>query len=261
VSETTAVINVTREDWTGVIGLARPRASNCLTMQAFDDIGRALREFEAEPAMRAVIVRAQGKNFCTGADLSEVKAKRASRAGMDEFLQCGHRVLSALEASRLITVAAVQGLCLAGGLELVLACDVAFSDRSARFGDQHATFGLAPGWGGSQRLPRAIGLRRALDLFLSARWIDAETAAAWGLVNYVSADGALYQDALDYCAKLGERSRAGLALMKRLARRGLELPMVDALALEMCEVAEPLLSSDVGEGIAAFEDKRKPRFR
>jgi enoyl-CoA hydratase/carnithine racemase len=253
-------INAFRANDTGVVELARPNVFNCLSIEMFDEIGRALREYEQDPSMRALLIQAQGKHFCTGADLAQFKAKRASRAELDEFLQSGHVILRALEGSRLPVIAAVRGLCLAGGLELVLACDVVFADRSARFGDQHAQFGLAPGWGGSQRLPRAIGLRRAMDLFFSARWIDAETASSWGLVNYVSAEGAASRDALDYCAKLSERSADGLALMKRLARRGLDLGLGDALPMAMAEVAEPLRSAQVGEGIAAFEQKRKPNF-
>ena len=259
-SEPYSLIAVSREGDTGVIELARPKAFNCLSVEAFGEIERALRSFEADANTRALLIRAQGKHFCTGADLGQVKARRASRDAMEDFLRLGHEVLCAIEASRLISIAAVQGLCLAGGLELMLACDVVFAEKTAQFGDQHGQFGLAPGWGGSQRLPRTIGLRRAMDLFVSVRWIDTDTALAWGLVNYVCEEGALVRDPLEYCAKLATRSRSGLALMKSLARRGLELPLAEGLALERQDVVDPLLSLQVGEGIAAFEEKRKPAF-
>ena len=153
----------------------------------------------------------------------------------------GHAVLRRFEASTLPVVAACQGLCLAGGLELMLACDVVFAARDARFGDQHAQFGLVPGWGGSQRLPRLVGLRRALDLFYSARWIDAETALQWGLVNHVVAPEALAAEALAYCKAIGARSRGGLATMKRLARVGLEGTLDAGLSIEESQAPGAIL--------------------
>ena len=168
-----------------------------------------------------MLIRAQGKNFCTGAELGEVRSVRGDHAALSHFIDNGHAVLSALEESRLPVVAAVQGLCLAGGLETMMACDVVFAARGARFGDQHGQFGLVPGWGGTQRLPRIAGLRRAMDLFLSVRWIEAEQAEQWGLVNYVVDDEALQAEALAFCAKLATRSAPGVSLMKRLARGGM----------------------------------------
>jgi enoyl-CoA hydratase len=166
-----------------------------------------------------------------------------------------------MEASPLPIVAACQGLCLAGGLELMLGCDLVFAARGARFGDQHAQFGLVPGWGGSQRLTRLVGLRRALDLYFSARWIDAETAAAWGLINEVVEADQLHDHALAWCRVAAERSYSGMAAMKRLARQGLSMPLGDALALEETVAVDALLDSDVTEGLAAFRARRKPQFR
>lgn len=253
-------ITASRAGSVGVIELARPKSFNCLSVGMFEEIVQALRSFEADATVRTLLIQAQGRNFCTGADLGEVKARRESAADLDAFLRRGHEALRALESSRLPVLGLVQGLCLAGGLELMLACDVVFADPGARFGDQHAQFGLAPGWGGSQRLPRAIGLRRAMDLFLGVRWIDAPTALSWGLVNYVCEEGALAREAMEYATKLGERSSGGLALMKRIARKGLDLDLSTALEFEIAEVAEPLRSAQVAEGIAAFEEKRKPVF-
>jgi enoyl-CoA hydratase len=244
----------------GIIELARPRVFNCLSIRVFDLIRDALRRFEADPALRAVLIRAQGKNFCTGAELGEVKALRPDHAGLTHFIDNGHAVLSALEESRLPVVAAVQGLCLAGGLELMLACDLVFAARDARFGDQHGQFGLVPGWGGSQRLPRVVGLRRAMDLFLSVRWIMAEQAELWGLVNYVVDEESLHADSLAFCEKLALRSGPGLALMKRLARSGLDGSLSAGLRLEARAAVPALGSPDVTEGLAAFEGKRVPVF-
>lgn len=246
---------------TGVLELARPDAFNCLSASIFNLMEEALDRFEAsDSGVRSILVRAQGKHFCTGADLNELKAVRADADSLRAFLQKGHGALNRLQASRLPVVAAVQGLCLAGGLELMLSCDVVFADSAARFGDQHGKFGIIPGWGGTQRLPRVIGPRRAKDLLLSARWIDADTALQWGLVNYVCEPGTLAQTSGDYCAMLATRSRQGLASMKRLADAGLDGTLAEGLKMEESDALNTLRLQDVEEGIAAFEGRREPVF-
>ena len=258
---TTPVVLALRDESVGIIELARPDKFNCLSLAMHEGLGHALTEFERPGSgVRAILLRAQGKQFCTGADLDEVRALRARPVDLAGFMTLGHAVLRRFEASALPVVAACQGLCLAGGLELMLACDVAFAARDARFGDQHAQFGLVPGWGGSQRLPRLVGLRRALDLFYSARWIDAETALQWGLVNQVVEPDRLWSEALAYCKAIGTRSRGGLATMKRLARAGLDETFDAGLSIEESQAPSVILGADVGEGLEAFLARRKPNF-
>jgi enoyl-CoA hydratase len=257
-----APLDVSRAGPVGILELARPEKFNSLSIAVTESLQVALDAFEAPGSgIRAVLVRAQGKNFCTGADLDEVLGLRGDADEVRRFIGPAHRALRRLEASPLPVVAACQGLALAGGLELMMACDVVFAAADARFGDQHAQYGLLPGFGGSQRLPRIVGVRRALDLFFSARWIDAETALRWGLVNHVVPPDALADAALDYCHMLATRSRPGLAMMKRLARAGLEGSLDAGLALEEGEVVDGLLHDDASEGLAAFRGRRAPRFQ
>ncbi len=244
----------------GTIELARPDKFNCLSRAAWSEIDQARAAFEANANVRVIVIRARGENFCTGADLDEVTAIRNDLAKLRAFLDVGHRALLALEASPLPVVIAVQGLCLAGGLELMLAGDVVFAAHSARFGDQHAQFGLIPGWGGSQRLPTLIGQRRALELLLSARWLSADEAHAFGLVNYVSSDTGLDADTTAYAMQLAERSRQGLAQMKRLVRAGMKRSDADAMAAEASAAASHIMGADAEEGLAAFAARRKPAF-
>ena len=253
---------VSRSGAVGIIELARPEKFNCLSMSAHAGIEAALDGFEQPGSgVRAILIRAQGKHFCTGADLHEVKSLRGDPAKLKHFISYGHGVLKRLERSDLPVVAACQGLTLAGGSELMLACDIIFAAKDARFGDQHAQFGLIPGWGGSQRIPRIVGLRRGLDLFFSARWIDAVTAEQWGLVNYVVEPDQLGEAALAYCTKLAMRSRIGIATMKRLARQGMESSSEVGLQLEEDLASAALLDDDVSEGLAAFEARRTPVFK
>lgn len=250
---------VSRHGATAVLELARPDKFNCLSSALHAAIEAALGAAEADPACRALLIAAQGKHFCTGADLAEVQALRAA-GRFDEFIAHGHRVLCRLESSPLPVVIAVQGLCLAGGLELALAGDVILAGETAKFGDQHAQYGLVPGWGGSQRLPRRVGLGRALELMFWARWLDAAEARDWGLVAQVIPDAELRDRALAWCEQLATRSRPGLATMKRLARDGADLPLAEALALERRLALEAMSGPDVDEGLAAFGERRPPRF-
>lgn len=258
----TEAVLVSQEGAVGIIELARPDKFNCLSQEVHDGLDAAITQHEtAGSGVRALLIRAQGAHFCTGADLQQVKGLRTKPDELRAFLGFGHAVLRRFEASPLPVVAACQGLCLAGGLELMLACDVVFAARDAKFGDQHAQFGLVPGWGGSQRLPRLIGLRRAMDLFYSARWMGADEALAVGLVNSVCEPDQLGAEALAYCHKMAARSREGLALMKQLARQGLEGTLSDGLRLEERLAPPVLMGDDVSEGLAAFEGRRKPVFK
>ncbi|MGA0569994.1 enoyl-CoA hydratase/isomerase family protein [Variovorax sp. VNK109] len=243
----------------GIIELARPDSFNSLTPNMVSALSAAVISFEADASIRAVLVCAQGKNFCSGADLQSLNAIRQDERALRNFLSAGHALMRQIECSALPFVAACQGLCLAGGLELMLACDVVFADSTARFGDQHAKFGVIPGLGGSQRLPRIVGQRRAMDLFLSAKWIDASEAERFGLVNRVVTDG-LMEAAVAYCDELATRSPEGLALMKRLARQGLDMALPTALAMEVDAASRFLQGADTGEGLRAFSERRAPVF-
>lgn len=254
-------LRVDRAGAVGILELARPDKYNALSIALTGALQSAFDDFERpDSGVRAVLLRAQGRNFCTGADLAEVLSLRGDADAVRRFIGPGHRAMRRIEASPLPVVVACQGLALAGGLELMMACDVAFAASDARFGDQHAQYGLLPGFGGSQRLPRIVGLRRAMDLFYSARWIDADTALQWGLVNHLVSPEALAGAALDYCTALADRSGPGVALMKRLARTGLEGTLDAGLAMEERDVTEGLLHGDVTEGLAAFQSRRPPRF-
>ncbi len=255
------VINAFIEGNVGIIELARPEKFNCLSLEVHDRISTERAKFEANRDIRSILIRAQGKHFCTGADLTEVKGKLNDPVALDHFISFGMKNLRALETSHLPVVVAVQGLCLAGGIELMLACDVCFAAETAQFGDQHAQFGLIPGWGGSQRLTRLMGLRRALDLMFSARWLKAGEAKEAGLVNYIVPDADLHKAALDYCQTIATRSRPGIAEMKRLAREGADLGIDQQMRLERDSAVRALPSVDVAEGLDAFENRRKPAFK
>jgi enoyl-CoA hydratase/carnithine racemase len=256
-----APVTATIDGNVGIIELSRPEKLNCLSLEVHECIAAARAEFEANRDVRAILIRAQGKHFCTGADLTEVKEKLNDPIGLDQFIGFGMDSLRKLEQSPLPVIVAVQGLCLAGGIELMLAADVCFAAATAQFGDQHAQFGLIPGWGGSQRLTRLMGQRRALDLMFSARWLKADEAKEAGLVNYIVPDDDLHTAAQEYCQTMATRSRPGIAEMKRLAREGADMSIDQQMRLERDAAVRALPSADVAEGLDAFEKRRTPDFK
>ena len=247
-------------DGVGIATLNRPEKFNCISSELLAGLSEALARFEDDAAVRSMLIRSNGKQFCTGADLLEITDARKQARTVAQWVSSFHGVLNALEASPLPIVAAVQGLALAGGLEIILACDVVFAADSAQLGDQHAQFGLVPGGGGTQRLPRLVGLRRALELMYSARWLDAAEAERWGLVNHVVPAAELEEASLKFCVELAGRSPQGLTAMKHLARKGLAMSPADGLRLEEVSVVDELMSDSVTEGLAAFRERRRPVF-
>jgi len=256
----TTLVQTNIRNGVGIIEFTQPKRFNCLSMEVFRQFGAAIKSFEEDTTVGVVLLCAQGKNFCTGAELDEVIALRQNAGRLRAFLEQGHAVLNAIEDSHLPVVAAVQGLCLAGGLEVVMACDVVMAATDARFGDQHAQFGLVPGWGGSARLPRLVGQRRAMDLMLSARWISADEAQNWGLISHVIEPDQLHDQAYSYCHAVTQRSRTGIALMKRLSSLAARDRLRADLRTETDCVVPVLMGADATEGLRAFKERRTPKF-
>lgn len=244
----------------GVLCLNRPDKFNCISTGLVASLNAGIDELEGNPDVRVMVVHGAGKVFCTGADLTEILKTRESEADLHVLLDNLLKVLRRLETSELPVVVAVHGLALAGGLEIVMACDVVFAARSAKLGDQHAQYGLVPGGGNSQRLARVVGRRRALDLMFSARWLGADEALSWGLINYVVDDEELLDAAMRYANKLAGHSAPGLAMIKRMAGEGLDLPLQDGLELEVRLAAAGLRTPDSDEGLTAFSERRAPSF-
>lgn len=253
-------VSVHIEGAVGVLELNRPDKFNCISMALVKSLNEGMDSLESNADIRAIVIRGAGKVFCTGADLTEIVQTRKSEADMHKLLDDLLRGLRRLETSPLPIIAAVHGLALAGGLEIVMSCDIVFAARSAKIGDQHAQYGLVPGGGNSQRLARVLGRRRALDLMFTARWLTADEALDWGLVNYVIDDEQLFDAAMEYANKLASHSSSGLAMIKRMTDEGLDMSLADGLAHEIKLAAKGLRTRDSDEGLQAFQERRKPTF-
>lgn len=243
--------------------LNRPQALNAISPAMIDDLNAALDGIEGRRSLSALVITGAGRAFCAGADL---KAARERADGADaaevnaDFLDRLRRILSRIEQFPAPVVAAVNGLALAGGLELVLCCDLVVAAAGAKLGDAHANYGLVPGGGSSVRLPRKIGPARAKYLLYTGEFLPAATLADWGLVNRVVPDQDLAQAVEELTATLAAKSPVGLRRMKRMIDDGLEQSLEAALRYELALNAQHAASHDRAEGLAAFAEKRQPRF-
>lgn len=241
-----------------ILRLNRPEKFNALSRQLVDELRAAVAGVN-DSDTKVMILAANGRGFCAGADLKERKIMS------DEEKYIHNRAISALAdeiaASPVPTIAAINGLALGGGCELSLACDIRFAAEGASIGLTEARIGAMPGAGGSQRLPRIIGLARALEMMYSGEPTTAEKALEWGLANAVVAPERLDDHALDFAVLLASRAQKTAALLKRAVYGGLDSKLAEGLELERLAITEILASDDYKEGLAAFAEKRSPNFR
>jgi enoyl-CoA hydratase len=242
------------------ITLDRPAQLNAISPELLEDLDRACALVEGDASVRVVTLTAAGRAFCAGADLRAVRELSPDAARWSAFMGLWHRVFDRIEALPVPVIAGVHGLALAGGLELVLVADLVVADEAARLGDQHANFGLVAGGGGSQRLPRLIGARRAKELMLLGGWLGAAEALAWGLVNRIAPAGTVTAAVEEIAATLAAGSPSANRTVKALVNRAFDAKLGEGLALERRLVALHMRSADAAEGLRAFAEKRKPVF-
>lgn len=245
------------------ITLNRPRELNAINPAMLDRLDTILDEVEADQAVRCAVITGAGRAFCAGADLAFVHAMPAAEreAATMAFLRRASAAMSRIEALPKPVIAAVNGATVAGGLEIVLCCDLILAAESARIGDGHAKYGLLPGAGGSARLPRRVGAVRANQMFFTGDLVPAAALVAAGLVNDVVPDAELVVATERLAETIAARSPLGLRRMKELARASLEGPLDAALERELAVNAGYAGSFDRNEGLAAFAERREPVFQ
>lgn len=241
------------------IRIDRPDALNALNQAVVEGIAHGL-DHALESGVRCVVLTGRGRAFCTGVDLKVVGSLGGDMAPLLEFVDRLCSLIERIERHPQPVVAAINGLALAGGLELALACDVIFAAEDARIADAHANYGLFPGAGAAAKLPRRIGVNRALELLFTGDFATAAALNDAGLVNRVLPADRLEDAVMELAATIARRSPEGLARMKRTVRETVDLPLADALTREYAEFAEHMRGPAAAEGIAAFNDKRQPSF-
>ncbi len=257
-------LKIREEERHVAITLNRPAALNSISPLMVEELNAVLDELEGRKTLCALSLTGEGRAFCTGVDLKEAqkRMKGGDAASVNsQFLDDLRKLLLRLEAFPAPVIAAVNGLALAGGLEMVLACDLVLAAQSAKLGDAHANYGLVPGGGSSIRLPRIIGPIRAKQMIFSGDFFPASQLMDWGLVTEVATDEELPACLKNWVTKLTGRSPLGLRRMKRMVNDGQGMSLEAGLRYELSLNAQHASSNDRLEGLAAFNEKRSPDFK
>ena len=250
-------ILVTRDERVGTITLNRPQALNALNSQVMHEVTGAAAEFDADPGIGAIIITgAGGKAFAAGADIKEMSELSFSEVFEADFFAAWGR----LAAVRTPLIAAVAGYALGGGCELAMMCDVLIAADTAKFGQPEIKLGVLPGMGGSQRLTRAIGKAKAMDLILTGRLMGAEEAERAGLVARIVPPEDLMTEAAAVATTISQMSRSAARMAKEAVNRAFESTLAEGLLYERRLFHSAFATADQSEGMAAFIDKRPPTF-
>ncbi len=242
----------------GLVTLNRPKALNALNDALMNELGDALAAFDADEAIGAMVVTGSDKAFAAGADIGAMKDWGYMDVYKGEYIT---RNWERMRSIRKPVIAAVAGYALGGGCELALMCDIIIAADTAKFGQPEIKLGIIPGAGGTQRLPRAVGKAKAMDLVLTARMMDAAEAERAGLVSRVVSADKLIDEALACAAQIAEFSLPSVMMAKEAVNRAYESPLAEGMLFERRLFHALFATEDQKEGMAAFVEKRKPKFR
>jgi len=251
-----------KRDQAGWVYLNRERDMNSISAIMIAELANALATTEEDNDIRALILTGKGKAFCAGADLKEVLSGFGAKKGPEtDYLERIRVVFSKLRHFSKPVIAALNGLTLAGGLELAMCCDIVIAAENAKIGDAHSNFGVFPGGGGTAVLPRKVGLNRAKYLLFTGDFIPAAEMKDYGFVNKVVPDRELEKTVDALARKIAAKSPLGLKLMKQMANQSLDQVEETALTQEFLTLRDYMRSYDMEEGLKAFREKRKPEFK
>ncbi len=243
-----------------VITLNRPERRNAVSIQAMDEIMAAARAADSDNSARAIIITGGKEFFSAGADLNDAIKVKSAAQGL-EYFQRWHRLTTALEALGKPVIAAIEGFCMTGGCEMALACDIRIAGEGASFAITSARIGTVAGAGGTQRLPRIVGIANALEMMFAAEPINAAEAYRIGLINRLVPAGKALDEAKAMVAVYDKRGPLSLALVKRAVYRGMQMDLASGLDFETMLVTTIYGTDDKHEGISAFLEKREPKFK
>ena len=242
----------------GVITLNRPQAMNALNSQVMRELGEALDGFEADEAIGAIVITGNEKAFAAGADIKEMKDKTFMECYLEDFITSSWERTA---RCRKPVIAAVAGFALGGGCELAMMCDIILAADNAEFGQPEITIAAIPGAGGTQRLARAVGKAKAMELCLTGRRMKAEEAERAGLVARVVPLAELQAEAMKTAEKIAAMSRPVAMLVKEAINRAFETTLAEGIRFERRMFHAVFATEDQKEGMGAFAEKRKPQFR
>jgi len=240
-----------------LITLNRPKQLNALAPKLMQELGAALHAFDADDGVGAIVITGNEKAFAAGADIAAMKDFDFPHAFGTNFIT---RDWEHIRSVRKPVIAAVAGYALGGGCELAMMCDIVIAAESAKFGQPEITLGILPGSGGTQRLPRAVGKAKAMDLCLTARMMDAQEAERAGLVSRVVPAAKLMEEAMAVAEKIAASSLPAAMMVKEAINRAFESTLSEGVLFERRLFHAAFALDDQKEGMAAFLEKRKPKF-
>lgn len=253
-------VSVEQVDAVAVVTIDHPPV-NALSAPLLEELESEIERLDADDGVRAIVLKGAGERaFVAGADISEFPALREAAAQEGGAARGIQKIGARMDAARTPFIAAIQGFCLGGGLELAMCCDIRVASEDSQLGQPEIKLGLIPGAGGTQRLPRLVGLGRAQLLNLTGDFIDARTAYEWGLVEKVVSREELFDTALGIARTIAQRSPVSVGVLRELARTTRDLPLEEGLRREADGFRRCLESEDGAEGVAAFLEKRDPQF-
>lgn len=243
----------------GILSINKPKALNALDSRVLAELNEVITEIENNDEIDVIILTGEGKAFVAGADISEMKNldAEAGRA----FGEFGSNVFRRLELMRKPVIAAVNGFALGGGCELAMSCDMRLASSKAKFGQPEVGLGITPGFDGTQRLARLVGVGKAKELIYTANIIGAEEALTIGLVNHVYEPEELMVEALKLAKRIAAQSKSAVRYSKEAINRGVNCDMDTASSIESQLFGLCFANEDQKEGMSAFLDKRKPDFK
>ncbi len=242
----------------GIITLNRPEALNAFNKQLMDELGDAIRAFDADEAIGCMVITGSEKAFAAGADIKEMASKDYVSAFKEDFITANWEEAS---HARTPIIAAVAGYALGGGCELAMMCDFIIAGDNAKFGQPEITIGAIPGAGGTQRLARSIGKSKAMEMCLTGRMMDAEEAERCGLVSRVVPAGELKEEAVRVAKQIAGFSRPIVMMAKESVNRAFETTLSEGVRFERRLFHSVFALEDQKEGMTAFIEKRKPAFK
>ena len=256
-ADTEKTILVETHGRVGLIRLNRPAALNALCDQLMDEMGAQLLAFDADPAIGAIVLTGSDRAFAAGADIKEMRDRTYPAAYLENFI--GKRWETVLRIQKPV-IAAVAGFALGGGCELAMMCDMIVAADTAKFGQPEINLGVIPGAGGTQRLTRAVGKSKAMDMILTARMMDAAEAERANLVSRIFPADQLIPEALKIAERIANLSPVAVAMAKQAVNRAFETTLVEGVMHERALFLSMFGTPDQKEGMAAFIEKRKPSF-
>jgi enoyl-CoA hydratase len=251
------VILTQRHGRVGVITIDRPEALNAINTPVMEGLIEAAAEFDADEDIGCIVITGAGKAFVAGADIKEM----ADKSFLDMYIADQQSAWETLAATRTPMIAAVNGFALGGGCEIAMICDFIIASEAAKFGQPEIKLGVIPGWGGTQRLTRAVGKAKAMDLILTGRMMDAHEAESCGLVARVVPADRLMEEALAAAETIAGFSRASVLVAKESVNRAFETTLAEGIRFERRVFHALFSTQDQKEGMQAFAQKRKPDFK